>query len=302
MFPQAMTALELDGVVKNYGETTALDGVSLTVGEGEVFALVGPNGAGKTTLVRCATGTARPSAGSVRVLDGLPQRLDRDRIGVLPQDFTPYERLTPRELLGYYAGLYGDAGDVVDVLGDVGLGGVLDKRYSELSGGQKRRVCVATALVNDPDLLLLDEPTTGIDPRGRRELWRLVEGLAGGGTTVFLSTHYMEEAERLADRVGLLSDGALVEVGEPSDLVERYGGEPRLVVEARSLDEAPELGIDARLVDGSLVVEGVSPYEIEDVLDMLEGVGVDYDAFEWRQPGLEDVYLDLTGEGVGGDG
>jgi len=200
-----MAQVEADGLRKTYGDTVALDGVSLSVEEGEVFALVGPNGAGKTTLVRCLTGTTRPTEGSASLLGSPPAEVEKSRVGVLPQEFSPPERLTPEELVGYYASLYprDETRDPAEVVEEMGLGSSRGTRYSDLSGGQKSRLKVAVSLVNDPDVLFLDEPTTGIDPEGREDVWGVVERLADEGTTVFLTTHYMREVERLADRVAL---------------------------------------------------------------------------------------------------
>jgi ABC-2 type transport system ATP-binding protein len=295
-------------VRRRYGETVALDGVSLSVAEGEVYALVGPNGAGKTTLVRALTGTTVVD-GQVEVLGEAPADVDPERVGLLPQEFDPAERLTARELVAYYAGLYDAARDPDDVLADVGLEGAdARKPYEDLSGGQKRRTCVATALVNDPDLLVLDEPTTGIDPAGRRRLWSLLADLAEAGTTVLLTTHYMEEAESLADRVGLLADGKLVTVGPPRDLIAAHGGDSRLELDVPDAQE----GAAARALElagyhlvpdeHALAVTGIDPRDIGDVVDALDDEGVDYDAVTWKQPDLEDVYLAVTGTEVTASG
>jgi ABC-2 type transport system ATP-binding protein len=299
-------AVVAEDVRRTYGDTVALGGVDLTVETGEVFGLIGPNGAGKTTLIRALTGTT-DADGHVEVLGASPRSVDRERIGLLPQEFSPPERLTARELLAYYGGLYEEARPVGAVLADVGLGDDADVWYENLSGGQKRRACVATALVNDPDLLVLDEPTTGIDPAGRRALWSLVERLADGGTTVLLTTHYMEEAEALADRVGLLAGGELVATGTPAELVAGYGGEPRLEVavegDADSATAALEsAGYRAVETRGGLAVEGIAAREVGDVAAALDDAGVGYGALAWTQPDLEDVYLELTGTGVGSGG
>jgi len=299
-------AVVAEDVCRRYGDTVALDGVDLAVEPGEVFGLVGPNGAGKTTLVRALTGTTE-AEGRVEVFGNSPRSVDRERVGLLPQEFAPPERLTAHELLEYYGGLYDAPRPIESVLVDVGLEDDADSRYETLSGGQKRRACVATALVNDPDLLVLDEPTTGIDPTGRRALWSLIERLADGGTTVLLTTHYMEEAERLADQVGLLADGSLVATGTPSDLVAEYGGEPRLEVAVEG-DPGPARGAlesaGYRVVgtrDG-LAVEGIAAREVGDVATALDDAGVAYGALAWTQPDMEDVYLALTGTGVGSGG
>jgi ABC-2 type transport system ATP-binding protein len=299
-------AVVAEDVRRTYGDTVALDGVDLTVETGEVFGLIGPNGAGKTTLIRALTGTT-DAEGRVEVLGSPPSAVDRERIGLLPQEFGPPERLTARELLGYYGGLYDPARPIESVLADVGLEEDADTWYENLSGGQKRRACVATALVNDPDLLVLDEPTTGIDPAGRRALWSLVERLADGGTTVLLTTHYVEEAEILADRVGLLAEGALLATGTPAELVAEHGGEPRLevAVEGDPVPATDALGSAGYEVVGTregFAVAGIAAREVGDVAAALDDAGVEFDALSWTQPDLEDVYLALTGTGVGGGG
>ncbi|KDE60392.1 ABC transporter ATP-binding protein [Halostagnicola sp. A56] len=316
-----MTAVvEASSLRKTYGETVALEDVSLSVADGEIFALIGPNGAGKTTLVRSLTGTTVPDAGSARLWEREPTAVDESRLGVLPQEFSPPDRLSARELLEYYAGLYDAARDPEAVLADVGLADAGETWYENLSGGQKRRVCVGSALVNDPDVLFLDEPTTGIDPAGRRTVWRLIEGLAAEGTTVVLTTHDMAEAERLADRVGLLADGSLVASGPPATLVEKYGGASRLTIETaervstdlfdglegrQAETDAAEIGaaetdvaeinateIDAR--DGALVFEAISPTAIGTVVDVLEAEEIEYTSLTWSEPDLERAYLELA--------
>jgi ABC-2 type transport system ATP-binding protein len=281
---------------KSYGETTALAGVDLEIAPGEVLALIGPNGAGKTTLVRCLTGTTTPDAGSVRLLGRSPRDADANRIGLLPQDFTPPDRLTARELVDYYAGLYDEAWPAESVMETVGLAGAGDTRYVDLSGGQRRRTLVATALVNDPDVLFLDEPTTGIDPAGRRAVWSIVEELAETGTTVFLTTHSMDEAERLADRVGLLADGELIALGRPDQLVSQHGGESQLVVStdepAAALDALSYL--EAAAGEAGVVVERLPAGRVGEVVEALSDAGVSFDRLTWSEPDLERVYLELT--------
>jgi ABC-2 type transport system ATP-binding protein len=296
--------LVAEDVSKRYGDVVALDGVSLSVATGEVFGLVGPNGAGKTTLVRALTGTTR-CEGRIRVLGTAPTAVDADRIGLLPQSFNPADRLTARELIAYYAGLYDEARSVESVLVDVGLADDADTWYENLSGGQRRRACVGTALVNDPDVLFLDEPTTGIDPAGRRSLWTLIDDLAAGGTTVLLTSHSMAEVERLADRVGLLRDGGFVAVGTPEGLIADHGGDSHLLVAVDGdapvdvAGNALEVSVDER--DGTLVVRDVALADVGEVAADLEAAGVEFDSFTWAEPGLEDVYLRLTGESLGGE-
>ncbi|UWG48238.1 ABC-type multidrug transport system, ATPase component [Halanaeroarchaeum sp. HSR-CO] len=284
-----------DGVARTYGKTVALDGVSATVRSGEIFALVGPNGAGKTTFVRTLTGTVSPDSGTVSVFGGPPSAVDSERVGVLPQSFSPPGRLTAREIVSYYAGLYESARDPSAVLEDVGLRPDRETFYEDLSGGQQRRVAVAATLVNDPELVFLDEPTTAIDPAGRHRLWEHFEEVAADGRTIVLTTHDMAEAERLADRVGFLAAGRLLKTGSPADLVGRYGGESRLVV--KTDDAPPEVdGYEVTYSRDGLVVTGIGPEQIGDVARTLTDEGVSFDALSWREPTLEDAYLSLVGD------
>jgi ABC-2 type transport system ATP-binding protein len=300
-----MSALAVEDVTRTYGDTVALDAVSLTVERGETVALIGPNGAGKTTLVRTCTGTTTPDSGTVRVFGEAPAAVDHARIGLLPQDFSPPARLTGRELVAYYAGLYDDTLAPEEALEAVGLADT-GTRYADLSGGQQRRVCVACALVNRPDVLFLDEPTTGIDPAGRRSLWTLIESLTEGGTTVLLTTHDMAEAERLADRVGLLDGGRLTAVGTPADLIAAYGGSPRLEVAlaesiAGGAAALTEAGFRVERDDQRLVFHDIAPADIGDAVAALDGAGLAYESLRWTEPTLEDVYLDrATTEHDGG--
>lgn len=288
-------AVRAEHISKSYDNTVALDDVSFTVDEGEIFSLVGPNGAGKTTLVRTLTGTEPPDAGSVTILGQSPTRIDKERIGLLPQSFAPPERLTARELLTYYAGLYDDPRPVDDVLVDVGMETADETWYVNLSGGQQRRVCVGIALVNEPDILFLDEPTTGIDPAGRQSLWSLVTDLADDGTTVFLTTHYMKEAETLADRVALLDDGWIVATETPTALVDEHGGGTRLEVETtQTWTGLDGFHFDAEPTETGIVVHDVSPAQIGEIVTALDERGVEYDALSWTEPTLEDAYLNLT--------
>jgi ABC-2 type transport system ATP-binding protein len=222
-------AVAVEGLVKRYGSLTAVDGVSFTAQRGEVFALLGPNGAGKTTTVEILECIRPKTAGKVFVLgsdlsDRQATRQLRRRIGVLPQDFRTLERLTVRENMEFFAGVYGVHADVDGLLELLGVKDKAKERFGNLSGGLKQRVGIAVALVNDPELVFLDEPTTGLDPEARRDTWKVIGDLKAKGKTIILTTHYMEEAERLADRIGIMVKGKIAALDSPANLVSAFGG------------------------------------------------------------------------------
>lgn len=294
-----MEAIVAEDVWKSFGDVQAVRGVSVRIDGGDVFALVGPNGAGKTTFIRCLVGTLAPAQGRVSILGQSTESIDYSEIGLLPQDFAPHDRLTARELIRYYAGLYDDAQEVEEVLASVGLSAIGDRRFVDLSGGEQRRTLVGTAIVNAPAVLFLDEPTTGIDPAGRRDVWELLESLSARGTTIFLTTHYMEEVERLADEVGVLCEGELVAQNSPTALVSSYGGSNRLLIETNDHVHLAEYPV--RETDTGVVIEGITAGEIGTVVSALDSNQVSYSAVAWRSPDLESVYLSLTGEAPAGD-
>lgn len=287
--------VEAVGLEQRYGDVLALDGVDLSIDRGEIYGLIGPNGAGKTTLARALLGTIDPDGGRVRLFGQPPDRTPPGRIGYLPQSFDPHDRLTPTELLAYYGGLAADALDPATVLETVGIDPDTDRRYAALSGGERRRVCLGTALVADPDLLVVDEPTTGIDPEGRRSILSLFEALCEEGTTIVLSTHDMRAAERVADRVGMLADGRLVAEDDPAALIAAHGGQSQLEIET----DAPPAAIDRPSVartDAGLRFTGVDPTAIGAIVDGLTASDYRVDRLTWRDPDLEDAYLELAGE------
>jgi ABC-2 type transport system ATP-binding protein len=298
-------AVSADGVSKHYGDTVALSDVSISVSSGEIFVLVGPNGAGKTTLVRALTGTIEPDTGAISVLETPVNDTDPSRIGLLPQSFAPHDRLTARELLRYYAGLYDQSLAVSKVLSDVGLTEASETRYANLSGGQKRRVCVGSALINDPEVLFLDEPTTGIDPAGRRSVWSLLNALSDNGATIVLTTHDMAEAAALGDRVALLDDGELVESGSPGSLIDQYGGESILRIEIEDQLSEAQVGQfdgDIEQTPSGLHVRNVQPDTIGQFVTQLNELEIRYGSITWTEPSLEDAYLHLTGNDSVGSG
>jgi ABC-2 type transport system ATP-binding protein len=267
----------------SYGATEAVRGIDLEVNRGEVFAFLGPNGAGKTTTVEILEGYRRRTGGEVTVLGEDPQKAGRDwreRIGIVLQSgrLDPY--LTVRESLDLYAGYFRSPRPTEDVIALIGLEGKADERASRLSGGQQRRLDVGMALVGDPELLFLDEPTTGFDPSARRQAWDVIAGLRDLGKTVFLTTHYMDEAQRLADRVTIIAAGRIVARGTPEDLGERDTGETTIRYRA-----------DGREVS----LQTVTPVKtLHELTGEALAKGEELEGLEVTRPSLEDIYLELT--------
>jgi ABC-2 type transport system ATP-binding protein len=226
-----MSVIEIQNLRKRYGDTEALRGVSLAVEEGEIFGILGPNGAGKTTLVECLSGLRRPDEGTVSVA-GLHPIRERDRVrqlvGVQLQESALPDKLTVIEAIDLYASFYSHPADGKRLLETLGLGAKENTRYSELSGGQKQRLSVALALIGQPRIAVLDELTTGLDPQARREVWSLIEDIRAGGVTVVLVTHFLEEAERLCDRIAVIDEGRVVALDTPAALASRQAGEQRI--------------------------------------------------------------------------
>jgi len=296
----------VSGLTKTYGSLTAVDDLSFTVSEGEVFALLGPNGAGKTTTVEILEGHRDRTSGAVSVMGFDPAtggRAYRERIGVVLQEAGFDEEFTVRELVRMYASLYPRRRDPDEVIELVGLADKAGARTKTLSGGQRRRLDLALGLVGDPDLLFLDEPTTGFDPSARRRAWELIGSLRELGTTILLTTHYMEEAETLADRVALIVRGRLVASGTPASLI----AEDSTGVISFSLppgaDTATLPGFGGTVqVDGPMVVVETSQptADVQALAGWAMDQGVELPDLSLSRPTLEDVYLRLTG-GVGGD-
>jgi ABC-2 type transport system ATP-binding protein len=267
---------------KSYGEAEAVRGIDLEVMPGEVFAFLGPNGAGKTTTVEILEGYRRRSGGEVRVLGEDPERAGREwreRIGIVLQSgrLDPY--LTVRESLGLYAGYFRAPRPVDEVIELVGLGEKAEARASKLSGGQQRRLDVGMALIGDPELLFLDEPTTGFDPTARRQAWDVIAGLRDLGKTVFLTTHYMDEAQRLADRVTIIAAGEIVARGTPEDLGDRES-QPATI-------HYRDGGEEVRVETTTLVKT------LHELTGAALARGEDLEGLEVTRPTLEDVYLEL---------
>jgi ABC-2 type transport system ATP-binding protein len=295
--------IRVRGLAKQYGHVEAVRGIDLEVHRGEIFAFLGPNGAGKTTTVEILEGFRRRSAGEVEVLGHDPAAAGsawRDRVGVVLQESEPERGLTVRECMELYAGYYQAPRSIDETLELAGLLPQSAATAQQLSGGQRRRLDVALALVGDPELIFLDEPTTGFDPSARRTAWHVIEGLRALGKTVFLTTHYMDEAEHLADRIAVIAGGVIVAEGTPQTL----GGRDRMGA-AISFTLPPGTGLDdlpasLRALaepshDARTVLRSDTPLlHTRELADWALGRGLDLADLDVRRPTLEDVYLELT--------
>ncbi|MFI2716361.1 ABC transporter ATP-binding protein [Streptomyces collinus] len=276
-------AVHVRGLRKRYGGVTAVDGIDLGIRRGEVFGLLGPNGAGKSTTVEILQGNRDRDAGEVSVLGSDPAtgtRAWRSRVGIVWQDESAPAELTVRETVRHFARYYPRPRDPEEVIALTGLEAKADSRIKALSGGQRRRLDVALGVIGGPDLLLLDEPTTGFDPAARRRFWSLIRALADDGTTIVLTTHYLEEAEALVHRLAVVARGRIVAEGEPGALRERYGTEATVAwTEPDGTPRAERTGTPARTVAG-----------------LMRRLGGEIPGLTVTRPTLEDVYLRLTGQ------
>jgi ABC-2 type transport system ATP-binding protein len=287
---------------KSYGGTVAVDDVSFTVDEGEIFGILGPNGAGKTTTVECVEGLRTPDRGAISVLGLDPQR-DRaevtQRLGVQLQDGQLPERLRVAEALDLYASFYRDPADGRALMDALGLDRVARTPFGKLSGGQKQRLSIALALIGNPRIAVLDELTTGLDPQARRDTWDLIEGVRARGVTIILVTHFMEEAERLCDRLALIDRGRVVAVDTPSGLARRVPGGQRIQFRtAQAVDDAvlsglPEVASVTRR--GELIVVTGTDNALNAVVSTLSRRGVVPEQLRVDQANLEDAFVALTG-------
>jgi len=301
-----MPVIEVVNLRKTYGSTVAVDDVSLRVEEGEIFGLIGPNGAGKTTTLECVEGIRAPDSGAVTVL-GLDPRKEsnglQDRIGVQLQEAQLQKRIKVREAVDLWSALYRSSVDGDQLLAQLGLEGKREAWFMTLSGGQKQRLFIALALINDPEVVFLDELTTGLDPQARRAIWRLVTDIRERGKTVFLTTHLMEEAERLCDRVAIIEHGRVIEMDTPESLVARHCPERRVVFScdrsgAQELVEAIP-GLDrVEKEGGTYTLEGRGEEFVTGVIRFVSDSGLVVTDFRTVLPTLEDVFLRLTGHGI----
>jgi ABC-2 type transport system ATP-binding protein len=296
--------IETESLVKKYGDLTAVDGLTLSIPSGQVFSLLGPNGAGKTVTVEMLEGLRRPTSGTARVF-GQDVTHDymaiRKRVGVLPQDFDPFDRLNAVEAVTYWADLFSKRvtkADIRGLLDDVGLAERSKTQAISLSGGEKRKVGLAMALIGDPELVFLDEPTTGLDPKARRDLWGLIDGVRSKGHTVFLTTHYLDEAERLADDVAIMHKGRVIRRGSPEQLVANHGSGAALVLAGAgsgALEEVHAMGLTAVLDGDDVVISPGPDGGVKRVLPLLADLKSPVQDIFTRRKTLEDVFMEVVG-------
>ena len=297
-----MAVIEVEGLTKSYDGREVVSDVSFSVEQGEIFAILGPNGAGKTTTVESIAGLRIPDTGRIEVFgfDPIEDRVEvRSRLGVQLQESSFQDRVKPREIVETFASFYPDPLEADTLLERLGLTDKGDTLYSRLSGGQQQRVSIAVALVGRPQVVILDEPTTGLDPQARRETWGLVEELRDSGVTILLVTHFMEEAERLADRLALIDEGRLVALDTPRGLVDRVGLEQRLrlsttaTVEDAWIETLPEVTGVTR-ADGEIVITG-DERMLFSVVSLLAEHQIIPDRLQVDQTTLDDAYVAITG-------
>ncbi len=303
---RARAVVQVDGLGKRYGSTVAVDDVSFEVQDGEIFGLIGPNGAGKTTTMECVEGVRTPDSGRITVL-GLDPFRDvyalQQRVGVQLQEAQLQKRIKVREAVALWASLYKTKVDTDHLLGQLGLQEKRDAWFMTLSGGQKQRLFIALALINDPELVFLDELTTGLDPQARRAIWDLIRGIRARGKTIFLTTHLMEEAERLCDRVAIIDHGRIVDINTPAALIRRHC--PQRTVILTTDDESADMKLRAihgvevlRSENGVLTVSGDGADLMTGVIQCLADGQIRVTDFQTVVPTLEDVFLKLTGHTI----
>jgi len=298
--------VQVSGIRKTYGATVAVDDVSFEVRQGEIFGLIGPNGAGKTTTMESVEGLRAPDRGTISVLSLDPFRdvyRLQDRIGVQLQAAQLQKRITVREAVRFWASLYPRPLDGGRLLEQLGLADKRNAWFMTLSGGQKQRLFIALALINDPELVFLDELTTGLDPQARHAIWDLVRGIRARGKTVFLTTHLMEEAERLCDRVAILDHGRIIDIDTPAGLVSRHAPERTVVLATDDPRAAAHLGavpqVDAvTAAESELTVLGRGDDLVTAVIQCLSEHRIRVTDFRTILPNLEDVFLKLTGHSI----
>jgi len=292
----------VEGLHKTYGAVKAVDGVDLIVEEGEIFGMVGPNGAGKTTTIECIEGLRTPDSGKITVLGMDPQKQSSDLyelIGMQLQGSSLYPHIKVGEAIELFSSFYSHPAPKDELLERLGLSEKENVYFFKLSGGQKQRLFICLALINKPQLVFFDELTTGLDPQARRATWDLVRGVREQGHTVFLTTHFMDEAENLCDRVAVMDHGKIVALGKPSDLIEQYAHETRIRLPQSLKEETDWLsairGVNSVEVGEDFTLINFNNENIVELLQLLDQHGISLKGLHIQQSSLEDVFLSLTG-------
>jgi ABC-2 type transport system ATP-binding protein len=305
-----MLPIEVSDLQKNYGSLKAVDGISFTVKQGEVFGLLGPNGAGKTTSIEIMEGLRERDGGDVKILGFDPWKNGYElhkKIGVIPQDFTFFEKTTPREAIKYYAKLFNVQVNVEEILKEVLLEDMADHVFESLSGGQKQKTGLALSLVNTPELLFLDEPTTGLDPNARRAIWEVIRSLKAKGKTIILTTHYLDEAQQLSDRVAIMDHGHIVAMGTTEEIIKQHGSRERLEIHgneklAEYIKANTELQVEYNASKGEITIPLKKKIDALAALAAAEQSGLDWGNIQTRQDSLDDVFIKLVSEPIGEQG
>lgn len=297
------TAIEVADLRKEYGSLIAVNNISFSVKKGEVFAFLGPNGAGKTTTVEMIESIRQPTNGIIKILgkDISTSFSDvKEKIGVLPQEFHSFERLTVKETLVFFSKLFKKRANIDEIINAMDLKDKENTLYMNLSGGLKQRVGVAISLVNDPEIVFLDEPTTGLDPKARREVWEVISDLRNRGKTIFLTTHYMEEAEYLADSITIIHKGNIIANGSLEELINKYGKGHILHIKNCKTKKAVDILNDNGFItnkehNGDIAVKIDYKERVLEILSILRHEAIDYESIDIRRSNLEEVFLHLTG-------
>jgi ABC-2 type transport system ATP-binding protein len=305
-----MLPIEVTSLKKHYGNLKAVDNISFKVSQGEVFGLLGPNGAGKTTTIEIMEGLRERDGGDVKVLGFDPWKNGYElhkKIGVIPQEFTFFEKTTPREAILYYADLFNVKVDPDEILKEVLLEDSGKQHFDNLSGGQKQKTGLALSLVNSPELLFLDEPTTGLDPNARRAIWEVIRSLKAKGKTIILTTHYLDEAEQLSDRVAIMDHGRIVAMGTTEEIIKQHGSGERLEIHGNEkladyIKSNTDLQVQYNNSKGEITIPLQQKIDALAALAAAEQSGLDWGDIQTRQDSLDDVFVKLVNEPIGEQG
>ncbi len=299
-----MIPIEVSNLKKCYGSLKAVDGTSFQVNNGEVFGLLGPNGAGKTTTIEILEGLRERDGGDVKVLGFDPWKNGYEvhkKIGVIPQEFTFFEKTTPREAIIYYADLFNVKVNPDEILKEVLLEESAKVNFDSLSGGQKQKTGLALSLVNSPELLFLDEPTTGLDPNARRAIWEVIRGLKAKGKTIILTTHYLDEAQQLCDRVAIMDHGHIAAMGTSEEIIKEHGSGERLEIHGNQkladyIKANTDLQVSYDSARGEILIPLKKKIDALAALASVEQSGMDWGEIQTRQDSLDDVFVKLVNE------